>query len=134
MHARTGYDQITDAGQSVEGLLFSAHYDTQTGNLRNSAGDQRRLRVIAASQPIRCTGCQRNDIFKSRANFHAQHIRAGVNTEHRAHKHTLHELGSLFAVRRCHTGGRQSPAHLLGMARSGKDGYLRQRKFLLDDL
>ena len=116
MHTGTGNDQIADSRKTAEGLELSSHGRSQPGNLRDSACDQRSLRIVAVSQSVCNTGSQGDDIFKGSAQFDALHVRAGIDAEYLTHKDGLNVLSGLPAVRARDTGGGKSPAHLFRMA------------------
>ena len=71
MDAGAGHDQISDAGKPGKALDPAAHLHSQPCDLRNPPGDQRRLGVVAVTQPVRDSGRQGDYIFQGTAQFNA---------------------------------------------------------------
>ena len=119
MHAGTGYNQITDSGESVEGLRFTAHCHSQTGDFMDSSGNQGCLGVISVAQSVCNTCSQCHHIFQGTAQFNPQYIRTGIHPEHITHKIVLQRFCHLAAVSSHYDAGGKSPAYLFRMGGSG---------------
>ena len=132
MDTGASHDQITDSRKSGEAFHRAPHLDSQSRDLRNSSGNQRRFCIVAVSHTVRNSGRQRNDILKRASKFHAKHIRTGIHTEHFIHEHLLQILGRLFLLRPHYHAGRKSSPDLLRMARSGQDCHVRLGNLLLN--
>ena len=134
MHAGAGHDQISDTGQTAEGLKITTHGSTKSCDFGNASGDQRSLRIISVAQSVCDTGSQCHYIFQCTAQFNAQYIRAGIDTEHFVHEQILHIFRAAFALRTRYDRCRNPAADFLRVGRSGQHRYLCLRNLIFDDL
>ena len=116
----TGQGQITDAGESHEGIAFRAEGKTQAANLRQPAGDQRRAGVRAETQAVGDTRRDRHHVLTRAADLDADHVIADI----RAEGLRVHAPGELRRApgiaRRDRDRGRQTTRHLHREGRPGE--------------
>ena len=134
MHAGTGHDQISDTGQPAKGLEITTHGSTKSGDLSNTSGDQCSLRVISVAQSVSDTGSQCHYIFQCTAQFNAQYIRAGIDTEHLVHEQILHIFRTAFTLRTRYDRRGDTTADFLRVRRSGQYRYLCLGDLIFDNL
>ena len=134
MHAGAGHDQISDTGQTAEGLEITTHGSTKSGDLGNASGDQCCLRIVSVAQSVGNTGSQRYYVFQGTAQFNAQYIRAGIDTEHLVHEQILHIFRTAFTLRTRYDRRGDTTADFLRMGRPGQYRYLCLGDLIFDDL
>ena len=134
MHAGAGHDQISDTGQTAEGLEITTHGSTKSGDLSNTSGDQSCLRIVSVAQSVGNTGSQRYYIFQGTTQFNTQYIRAGIDTEHLVHEQILHIFRTAFTLRTRYDRRGDTTADFLRMCRSGQYRYLCLGDLIFDDL
>ena len=63
MHGGTGDDQVTHAGQSRKGFSAAAQGHAQAGDLRQAAGHQGGLGIVAEAHAVTDPGTEGDDVF-----------------------------------------------------------------------
>ena len=132
MHTGAGHDQITDAGESGEGLFIAAHCLAESAYFAESSCHERSLAVVAQSQSVHDTRRKRNDVLDGAAQLNADNIPVGVNAQLRCGKGLLqHESG--FSVSGSgHQSGGNKACDFLRVRRPGQHGHLVVRQSLLN--
>src|SRR5580704_1454986 len=125
--SRAGQHQISQAGQSSHGFWLPAAGYHQARHLRQAAGDERRNRVMAQSQPVANSGSDRDGILQRASQFHADHVVVGINPKLRIAELILHGFGQPIVRRSDGDGGRISPRHLCSKRRSAQRPHPRTK-------
>ena len=124
MHAGSGDDQITDSCQSGKRLLHAAHLHTQSGNLRHTAGNQRRLGIVAAADAVGNSASQGDDVLHGSAQLHANYVRIGIYSHAGIGEDVLYVFRRIHILTGCNDCGRHIQRDFLCVCRSGQSHHL----------
>ena len=121
MPAGAGYDQVADAAQPGKGLCLAAEQFAETAHFGDAARHQCRLGVVAELHAVDDARRDRHHVFQCAAEFHPDHVGAGVDPEIVVDEALLDQFGQREIGRRGHHRGRNPAGDFLGMAGTGKD-------------
>jgi len=93
----------------------------EPGDLRQPAGHQGGLGVVAKTQAVGNACAQGDNVFQGPAQFHPDQVGVGVNPEVIAHEEVLDVFGRIHVTGRGNNRRGHVQTHLLGVARSGED-------------
>ena len=110
--------QIAQAAQPGQRLAPAAHRAGEPRDLRQSARDQRRHRVVAEVQRLVDAGGDRDDVLQRRADLDADDVVGSVEPEGRAAKLVLHGAHRVGVGRGRHERRRQMPRDFRREART----------------
>ena len=134
MHTRAGDDQVTNAGQSGKGIELRAHFQTELGDLMDTAGHEGSLGIVTKAQTVADTAAEGDDVLHRTAELTAGHIGIDIEPQRPGRENILDVLRA-GNIRACHGNRcRDADAQLLCVGGTGQhnDGVLR--RFLVQHL
>ena len=135
--AGAGGNNVPQPGQSGEGDRVGAQGDAERGDLRQAAGNERRLGIVAIVKTVRNARAKGNDVLQGAAQFHADDIRIGKYAETLAGQQFLSSLGGIHVRGSYHCCRGHVAHHFSRQVRAGKRADITCQFFiylLRDDL
>ena len=120
---RAGRNQVAHTGKTAHRRSLAAQRHRQTGNLRQAASHNGRLRVITVIAALTNTHAKGNHVLHQAANFGTHHIRVGVRAEVRARNRVSNRLSHRQGTSRNHGGGRLLPHDFLRQVRAREHAH-----------
>src|SRR5215831_9101570 len=93
--AGAGEHQIADAAETGKSYAMAAAGDSETGDLRNAAGDERSGGIMSEAHADCDAGGYGDYVFERAAEFYADHITGGVDAQRFRTEFLLDELCDL---------------------------------------
>src|SRR5690606_2923860 len=81
MDARTGDNQVTQAGKAGESKRIGAHRHSEAGDLGKAARNEGSFGIVAIAESVGHARCKSNDVFQRTADFHAYYVIVCIDTE-----------------------------------------------------
>ena len=127
--------EIAQPGETSQRLPASAFRRGESGDFRETTGDERGHGVVTKAEPFDRAGGNRNHVLERAANLHTSHIVARIQPKGRATKGLLHARNRGLIVGCREHCGRQALRHFRRKARARQDhGRVRTGPLLDDDL
>ena len=117
-------DQVAHSGQPRERVRVGARLLPEPRHLREAAGDERRLGVVAEAQAVDAAGGEGDDVLRRRAELDTERVVVHVDTEDGRVQRLLHAQGERLVLAGHHRRRGQPRCDLLGhvRARENRDG------------
>ncbi len=131
-----GRDQVAEAREALQRLGVRALGDGEVGHLDETAGDDRRLRVLAVADAVDDADRDGDEVLQHAAELGADHVGVHERAEVSVARPAGDRFGGLLARRGDHGGGGLLAGDLEGEVRTGGDGDAIgiAVQLLLDDL
>ena len=129
-----GHHEIADSAQAAKGLALATHRRAKTRHLRKGAGDERRLGILAETEPVGDAGRDGEDILERTAKLDAPQVTARVGAEGGSLEERLDRTERWLVGAPDHAGGGDSLRDLPCEIRPGEDGQRGLGKMLREHL